>query len=121
MQNVKSIRPFIGSQNFEESRNFYKDLGFEEIILEPKLSLFTWQSINFYLQDAYVQDWVDNTMLFIEVENTDDFWEHLLSLNLTEKYKNVKLTPARTMPWGKECFVHDPAGILWHFGEFFKQ
>jgi len=22
--------------------------------------------------------------------------------------------------WGKECFVHDPSGILWHIGEFFK-
>jgi len=22
--------------------------------------------------------------------------------------------------WGKECFLHDPSGILWHFGEFFK-
>jgi len=119
MQNVKSIRPFLGSENFDESRNFYKDLGFKEVVLEPKLSLFTWQNIGFYLQDAYVKDWVDNSMLFIEVENTDEFWEHLVSLRLNEKYKNVKLTPVRTLPWGKECFVHDPAGILWHFGEFF--
>jgi L-amino acid N-acyltransferase YncA len=34
----QSIRPFIGAQNFEISRSFYKDLGFEEIILEHKLS-----------------------------------------------------------------------------------
>jgi hypothetical protein len=30
---VKSIRPFIGAQDFEISRNFYRDLGFEEIVL----------------------------------------------------------------------------------------
>ncbi len=120
-QNIKSIRPFIGSENFEESRNFYKDLGFEEIILEPKLSLFTWQNISFYLQDAYVKDWIENTMIFIEVENTDAFWQYLISLDLTEKFKTIKLTPVRTMPWGKECFVHDPAGNLLHFGEFFNK
>ncbi len=120
-QNVKSIRPFIGSENFETSRNFYKDLGFEEIVLEPRLSLFTWNEVGFYLQDAYIKDWIDNTMLFIEVENTDEFFQYLLSLNLTEKYDKARLTPVRTMPWGKECFVHDPSGILWHFGEFFNK
>jgi hypothetical protein len=119
-QEIKSIRPFIGSENFEISRSFYKDLGFEEIILEPKLSLFTWDNIGFYLQDAYVKDWIDNTMLFIEVGNVDGFWEGLQQLNL-EKYEGVKLTPPLTLTWGKECFVHDPAGILWHFGEFFTQ
>ncbi|ALR30238.1 glyoxalase [Chryseobacterium sp. IHB B 17019] len=120
-QNLQSIRPFIGAENFEVSRNFYKDLGFEEIILEPKLSLFKKQKTGFYLQDAYVKDWIDNTMIFIEVENVDEFWQELIGLNLTEKYDRVKLIPIRTMAWGKECFVHDPSGILWHFGEFFDK
>lgn len=118
-QQVKSIRPFIGAQNFEISRNFYKDLGFEEIVLESKLSLFRKQETAFYLQDYYAKDWIENTMIFMEVDNTDEFWQELLSLSLTNKYENVKLTPVRTMEWGKECFVHDPSGILWHFGEFF--
>jgi len=120
-QNIKSIRPFIGAKNFEISSNFYKDLGFEEIILEHNLSLFEKQEIGFYLQNAYVKDWIENTMLFIEVENVDQFWEELLSLNLTEKYEGVKLTPIRIMDWGKECLVHDPSGVLWHFGEFFNK
>jgi len=120
-QNLQSIRPFIGAENFEVSRNFYRDLGFEEVILDPKLSLFKWQETGFYLQNAYVKDWIDNTMIFIEVENTDEFWQHLLSLNLSEKYEGIKLSPIRIMEWGKECFVHDPSGILWHFGEFFNK
>jgi len=28
------------------------------------------------------------------------------------------LTPVRNDYWGRECFMHDPSGILWHFGEF---
>lgn len=116
--NIKSIRPFIGAENFEISRNFYKDLGFEEVVLENNLSVFKMQEISFYLQNYYAKDWIDNTMLFIEVENVDVFWTELISLNLTDKYEKVKLTPIRTMNWGKECFVHDPSGILWHFGEF---
>lgn len=120
-QNIKSIRPFIGAQNFELSSSFYKDLGFEEVILEPNLSLFKKQETAFYLQDYYAKEWIENTMLFVEVENVDDFWEELLSLRLPEKYAEVKLTPTKTRDWGKECFVHDPSGILWHFGEFFTK
>ncbi|MBT2619718.1 MULTISPECIES: VOC family protein [Chryseobacterium] len=118
---VKSIRPFVGAKNFAVSRAFYTDLGFEEIVLETKLSLFKKGDIAFYLQDAYVKDWIDNTMIFVEVDNVEDYWKELVFLNLTEKYTDAKLVPIRTMDWGKECFVHDPSGILWHFGEFFTQ
>lgn len=115
-----SIRPFIGAKDFELSRSFYRDLGFDETVLTPDMSVFKTGGIAFYLQNAYVKDWVDNTMIFLEVENVDEYWQELLVLDLTTKYKNAKLVPIRVDHWGKECFLHDPSGILWHFGEFFK-
>ncbi|MDF2931908.1 MAG: family N-acetyltransferase [Chryseobacterium sp.] len=120
-QNIKSIRPFIGAKNFEKSRAFYRDLGFEEFVIENNFSVFKKQEIAFYLQDYYAKEWIENTMIFIEVENTDEYYNELLSFNLPEKYETVKLSPIRTMDWGKECFLHDPSGILWHFGEFFNK
>jgi len=117
---IKSIRPFIGSRNFKISQAFYRDLGFRENIISDNLSVFYFNELAFYLQDAYIKDWIDNTMIFTEVENVDRFWEYLLSLELPEKYENVKLTPIRAYDWGRECFLHDPSGILWHFGEFIK-
>lgn len=113
-----SIRPFIGAQNFEVSRSFYRDLGFEETVLSHNMSVFKSGVTSFYLQDAYVKDWIDNTMVFMEVEDVDMFWKELLALNLPDKYDKARLTPVKTLDWGKECFVHDPSGILWHFGEF---
>ena len=117
-QKIISIRAFIGAENFELSRNFYTDLGFQESVLFHKLSYFSKQGVGFYLQDAYVKDWIDNTMIFLEVENVEQYWNELLALDLTSKYEGVRLTPVRYEPWGKECFLHDPSGILWHFGEF---
>jgi catechol 2,3-dioxygenase-like lactoylglutathione lyase family enzyme len=119
--NLISIRPFIGAKNFEQSRNFYQDLGFTEIFLEPKMSLFQKIQIGFYLQGAFVQDWIDNTMVFIEVENLDQAYSDMFTLNLKTKYPTVKLVPIRVEHWGREFFLHDPSGILWHFGEFNKQ
>lgn len=115
---AKSLRAFIGAKNFEISRNFYKDLGFEEVILFHNMSLFTKDEFAFYLQDAYVKDWIDNTMLFLEVENVEECYQELLSLNLPDKYDDVRLSTIQHNDWGSECFVHDPFGILWHFGEF---
>ena len=120
-QKAISIRPFIGAQNFELSRRFYKDFGFEENVLFPNMSYFFKNDCGFYLQDAYVKDWVDNSMVFLEVEDVQDYWTELVGLNLTEKYKDVKLVPVRHETWGKECFVHDPSGVLWHIGEFNKR
>jgi len=116
---VKSIRPFIGAKNFEISRNFYRDLGFQESILSG-MSYFKTEAFGFYLQDAYVKDWIDNTMVFLEVDDVDRYWDELSALNLPGKYEGVRLTPIRKDDWGRECFLHDPSGILWHFGQFSK-
>ena len=115
---AKSIRPFIGAQNYTVSRAFYRDLGFAEVVLNPSMSLFKTASIAFYLQDAYVKDWIDNTMVFVEVEDVAQQYQDLLALDLPSKYPGVRLLPIRVERWGKECFLHDPSGVLWHFGQF---
>jgi catechol 2,3-dioxygenase-like lactoylglutathione lyase family enzyme len=117
-KNVISIRPFIGAKNFDRSRDFYTDLGFSETILSSSLSLFKWKELGFYVQNAYVKDWVDNTMLFFQVENVQEIWDKLAAMELTVKYPEARIAPIRVESWGKECFLHDPSGILWHFGEF---
>jgi catechol 2,3-dioxygenase-like lactoylglutathione lyase family enzyme len=115
---IKSIRPFLGAKNFDVSRQFYRDLGFVEVTLGESMSLFEVQNFGFYLQNAYVKDWVDNSMVFVEVDDAYRYFEELKALKLEEKYAGVRLTPTRTLEWGSECFLHDPSGILWHFGAF---
>jgi uncharacterized glyoxalase superfamily protein PhnB len=119
-QQIQSIRPFIGSGNFTLSRSFYRDMGFEEVILSPNMSLFRIGDFGFYLQDAYVKDWVDNTMLFLEVADLDSHYADILARNLQAKYDTMKLSVIQHLDWGREYFLHDPAGILWHIGQFSK-
>ncbi|WP_234988815.1 VOC family protein [Hymenobacter daecheongensis] len=82
------------------------------------MSYFSRQGVGFYLQHAYVQDWVDNTMLFLEVADVEQYWAELTALDLPGKYKGVRIMPIRQEAWGKEGFIFDPSGILWHIGEF---
>lgn len=118
--NAQSIRPFIGAKDFEIARSFYRDLGFQESVLFHNMSYFKTGGLGFYLQDANVKDWIDNTQVFMEVEDLDNFWADLTALDLPSKYQGVRLTPIRVFDWGRECYLHDPSGILWHFGEFFR-
>ena len=118
---AKSVRTFIGAKDFEVSRNFYRDLGFQESIISKNMSYFKiFETLGFYLQDAYVEDWVNNSMIFLEVDNVEQYYNELQNLGLHNKYKDVKLIPIRNDDWGRECFLHDPSGILWHLGEFNK-
>ncbi|AHJ97937.1 VOC family protein [Hymenobacter swuensis] len=117
-QKIRSLRPFIGAKDYAVSRSFYRAFGFTEIVLSSAMSLFTLGGVSFYLQDAYVADWVDNTMLFLEVEDVEQYWQELTALDLPGRFSGVKLVPIREEVWGREGFVHDPAGVLWHIGEF---
>jgi catechol 2,3-dioxygenase-like lactoylglutathione lyase family enzyme len=115
---AKSIRPFIGARDYELSRSFYRDLGFEEVVLSDSMCLFEIGQAGFYLQNAYVKDWIDNSMIFLEVDDVNRYYEALKALALPAKYLGVKLSPVQQYDWGSECFLHDPSGILWHFGQF---
>ena len=115
------VRTFIGAKDFEISRNFYNDLGFQESIISKNMSYFNiFETLGFYLQDAYVKDWINNSMIFLEVHNVEEHYYELQKLELQIKYKDVKLIPIKNEDWGREYFLHDPSGILWHFGEFNK-
>lgn len=119
MSTIKSIRPFIGATNFLESRQFYADMGCTEVPLFHNLSYFSIEDgFGFYLQDAYVEDWVNNTMLFLEVQDIAAFHQQLQSKGLTERYPTVRLSPIQQESWGQQFFLHDPSGILWHIGVF---
>ncbi|KAA3628486.1 MAG: glyoxalase [Bacteroidetes bacterium] len=115
---AKSIRTFIGARNFDISRRFYQALGFEEVIISKNMSLFRTGDLGFYLQDAYVKDWVNNTMIFLEVANVQEHHSKVMNLELTKAFPGVRISAIKLNDWGKEYFVHDPSGILWHFGSF---
>ena len=118
---AKNIRTFIGAKNYTKSREFYRTLGFTEVEIGDKMTLFKVNdALGFYLQDYYVKDWVNNSMVFLEVDDVDKCWQDLEERGLHHQYQNVRLSPVKSFEWGRECFLHDPSGVLWHFCQFNK-
>ncbi len=115
-----SLRPFIGAKNYELCIRFYTQLGFTQTVIDAGMCLFSLGSVHFYLQNAYVKDWVDNTMLFLEVDDLDKYYDTFLKMQLGENFPGARLHPIVQRPWGSEFFLHDPSAVLWHIGNFNK-
>lgn len=117
---AKSIRTFIGAKDYAESIRFYEVLGFNVRSVSPEMSVVSVkENISFYLQDAYLKSWCENSMIFLEIENDlESYWEAIKVLGLPDKFPGTKLSTIQHNDWGNEFFLHDPAGNLWHFGIF---
>lgn len=68
------------------------------------MSLFVFGQLSFYLQDYFVKEWLDNTMMFAEVDNVGDYWAFLTELKLDNKYSGVKLIPIQHNDWEKNVY-----------------
>lgn len=111
-----SIRAFIGAKNYAESRQFYQELGFEKVEIGGNMTLFKVnKNLAFYLQDAYVKDWVDNSMLFLEVDDLEKCWKELTAKGLQQRYELVKIGRIVENDWGNEFFFTRP---VWRFMAF---
>lgn len=76
------------------------------------------QKFWFYLQKAFVKDWLDNSMLFLELENLEAYFNTIQEKNLFTKNTKVKHFKIVHNDWLKESFLHAPSAIIWHFGSF---
>lgn len=57
-------------------------------------------------------------MVFVKVEDVERQWNEVRALGLLAKYSTDRHASIHTEYWSREYFLHDPSGILWHFGEF---
>ena len=112
------IRAFVPAKEFDIERSFYREIGFEERTYDDSLSVFSQGEFSFYLQNYYVKDWADNFMMFLEVDDVDQWFYFLKGLDLENKYDGIRFAEPVDEPWGRVCRLVTPTGVLWHFGKF---
>ena len=117
----KGIMPFIGSLNYQVSRKFYSEIGFEVDEGKKYCKVNVNENLSFWLQNYSNKEWLDNSMIFLDVPDLEYLKRKLKSLKIEVNYKNVKISETKSYDWGNEFFVHDPSGVLWHFCEFKKK
>ena len=85
-QTVKAMRPMVPAKDFEVSKRFYVDLGFQPRTLTDNLVEMHLGAYSFILQSYYVQQWADNFVMHMRVSDLSLWWNHIVSLDLSSRY-----------------------------------
>ncbi len=114
---TERMRPFVPTKDFDLSKRFYEALGFEKV-LDGEVAIFNAASGGFILQRHYQKDWAENSMVQLMVDDLDEWWAHIVALDLPSKFGVQPPKPPAMQPWGlRTAYVYDPCGVLWHVAQ----
>ena len=119
MPNLKTVelKAFVPAKDHELSKRFYQDIGFTLASDMENLAYFHHDNASFMLQNFYVQEFAENLMLHLLVEDVDAWWEKLNAASISEKY-GVQMSPVQKQAWGMRDFtLTDPSGVLWRIAQ----
>ena len=110
------VRPFIPARDFALSKRFYAALGWDTRDVGPGLALATLgEAQHFYIQDYFLKDVAENSMLHITVEDAQAWHAHVDSVLRAGESPGARVQLAARQPYGATVvFVHDPTGVLIH-------
>jgi hypothetical protein len=115
-QTVKAVRPTIPAKNFELSKRFYVELGFQANVLTDGLVEMSLGRYSFILQNYYVPEWADNVVMHVHVSNVAMWWDRIVALDLPARFGVVIKAP-QLEEWGLVAGLVDPSGVLWRIAE----
>jgi len=113
---VRAMRPMVPAKDFDISKRFYIELGFQPRPLTDRLVEMHLGMVSFILQAFYVREWADNFVVHVTVSDVGLWWDHIASLGLPARY-GVKVQAPQSQGWAVVASVTDPSGVLWRFAE----
>ena len=114
---TETARPFLPARDFDLSKRFYDALGFERL-LDGEVAIYRIGASSFILQKYFQKEWAENSMMQLMVDDLDDWWRRVVSLDLPEKFGVPPPKEPRMQPWGLRVgYVIDPSGVLWHISQ----
>jgi len=112
-----SCRPFLPARDFGLSKRFYEALGFTKE-LDGDVAIFRVGGSSFILQNRLEQQWAENSMMQLMVDDLDAWWARIESLHLKEHFGVPSPKKPELQPWGlRVAYVVDPSGVLWHIAQ----
>jgi len=116
---VIDLRAFLPAKDFQQSLRFYQAFGFEADMLGEKMAHMQLcsggRAFAFLLTDFYAQEFAENLMMHLMVEDLDAWWRHIDAQQLDKVFGVGAPRPPKLENWGlRVSYVFDPAGVLWH-------
>ncbi len=109
---LTKLRLFLPSIDYQLSIQFYQQLGFEINWKSDDLTIMKHRELEFFIQNAYVKDWAENTMIQLFVEDIQQFFNNIK--NIKKDYPMIQVKPIQEVDYGTTFHLLDPAGVLIH-------
>lgn len=110
------VKAFVPARDFDQSKHFYRHLGFDLVWSDDNLAYFCHGHSSFFVQNMYNDDHAD-FMIHLLVVDVEAWWQHVQDQDLKNKYQ-IKVESPGNRPWGIRDFVIiDPSGVLWRIGQ----
>src|SRR5262245_13028719 len=108
-----ALRPFVPSgSNFEGSKEFFRELGFNIAWDAGDYVGFDQDGCGFILQKFINKEFAENFMITVRVSSADEFRKEVLDKKLPEKF-GIHIGEACDQPYGREVNIIDLAGVCW--------
>ncbi len=113
------VRVFVPAKDFKQSLRFYTLLGWQVGYQDDNLAQLELADSRFWLQNFYVQEWADNFMFQVNVDDAQAWHDHVTKILDKENFDNARLTPPKKEDYGAiTTYVWDPSGVLIHFSQY---
>ncbi len=110
------VKAFVPAKDFELSKRFYRDLGFDLAWADDHLAEFRHGDSAFLLQNFYNEVHAGNFMMHLLVEDVDAWWQHIQDQGLQAKYGVTSEAPSNKGSM-RDFVLVDPTGVLWRVGQ----
>ena len=109
---IKDFKPYVPAKDFELSRRFYSALGFKMSEGWGGTADFELNGMRFRLQDYYVEDWANNFMVVMGVDDAEAWHQHARKLADSGEFANIRIKPPEAVEGSLVLHVVDPSGVL---------
>jgi hypothetical protein len=115
---ASDIKVFVPAKDFIKSREFYVVLGWKVNWEHKGLAELELADCRFYLQDFYVKEWAENFMLYVAVDDAQQWYEHVAIALRENVFDGTRVKPPKEESYGAiVTYVWDPSGVLLHLAQ----
>ena len=109
---IRDMKPYVPAKDFELSKRFYSALGFEMSEGWGGTADFEMNGCRFRLQNYYVEEWANNFMFVIGVDDAEGWHQHVAAMLATGEFPGMRIKAPEPVDGSSVLHVIDPTGVL---------
>jgi len=112
------LTTFVGAKDYETSKDFYTAMGFALNWDQGNLAELQLGGCKFFLQRYYQEDWCNNLMLHMTVNDARVWYEHVKQVLSLRPFGAARVAEPKLESYGSlVTYLWDPSGVLWHLAQ----